>query len=147
MNRLRVLLPLILACCPFLGSFLVYRALKQKAVPEKVAKEETVPVAVALNDLPWGAKLTREMIQVVPYLRQSLPPDCFSDASALEGRVVIASLKQNEPIIESKLAPTDVTTGGVPAILRPGRRAVAVKGNPVLGVAGFIRPETGSTCW
>jgi pilus assembly protein CpaB len=58
----------------------------------------------------------------------------------MEGRVLIVSLKQNEPILETKLAPTSVSTGGVSAVVKPGKRAIAVKGDKVLGISGFIKP-------
>lgn len=141
MSKFRTFGPLVLAVLvAFLASFVVYRTLKHRSMPPTVMKEETVPVAVAASDLPWGTKLEGNMIEIAPYLPQSLPPGHFADRSALEGRVLITSLKKNEPITESRLAATSVTTGGVPAILGKGKRAVAVKGNPVLGVAGFIKP-------
>ena len=58
----------------------------------------------------------------------------------MEGRVLIVSLKQNEPILETKLAPTSVSTGGVSAVVTPGKRAISVKGDKVLGISGFIKP-------
>jgi pilus assembly protein CpaB len=62
------------------------------------------------------------------------------DVDALKGRVLIAPVKQKEAILESKLAPTDVKTGGVSAIVTPGKRALAVKGDKVIGISGFILP-------
>ena len=38
------------------------------------------------------------------------------------------------------MAPDSVTTGGVSAIVKPGKRALAVKGDKVIGLSGFIRP-------
>ena len=52
----------------------------------------------------------------------------------------VSTLKPNEPILESKLAPVDVKVGGVSAILKPGKRAIAVKGDKVIGLSGLIRP-------
>jgi pilus assembly protein CpaB len=106
----------------------------------KVVESEAVPVVVAAVDLPWGTKLNSEMIKRTPYLKESLPPGYFSDSDAMEGRVLIVSLKQNEPILETKLAPTSVSTGGVSAVVTPGKRAIAVKGDKVLGISGFIKP-------
>jgi pilus assembly protein CpaB len=50
-------------------------------------------------------------------------------------------LKINEPIVEARLAPTSVKTGGVSAIVSPGKRALAVKGDKVIGISGFIKPN------
>jgi pilus assembly protein CpaB len=45
-----------------------------------------------------------------------------------------------EPVLESRLAPTTLKQGGIPAVLKPGTRAISVQGNKVLGIAGFIKP-------
>ncbi len=101
---------------------------------------ETQPVVVAAVDLTWGTSLTGDMIKVVPYLKESLPPGYFSDAAAVIGRTIIYPVKANEPIFESKLAPTTVAMGGVAALVTPKKRAMAVKVDKFVGVSGFIHP-------
>ncbi|MEA3385815.1 MAG: Flp pilus assembly protein CpaB, partial [Thermodesulfobacteriota bacterium] len=91
-------------------------------------------------DLPWGTKLEPEMIDTLPYIKESLPPGYSSSPESLEGRILISPLRQNQPILESSLAPDSVTTGGVSAVITPGKRALAVKGDKVIGLSGFIRP-------
>ena len=144
MKRWRAILPIFLALVVALtASFFLYKWLQRQRAPKEVVKvveSDAVPVVVAAVDLPWGTKLNSEMIKRTPYLKESLPPGYFSDSDAMEGRVLIVSLKPNEPILESKLAPTSVTTGGVSAVIKPGMRALAVKGDKVLGISGFINP-------
>ena len=144
MRRWRAILPIFLALVVALtASFFLYKWLQRQRAPKEVVKvveSDAVPVVVAAVDLPWGTKLNSEMIKRTPYLKESLPPGYFSDSDAMEGRVLIVSLKPNEPILESKLAPTSVTTGGVSAVIKPGMRALAVKGDKVLGISGFINP-------
>lgn len=144
MKRWRAILPIFLALVVALtASFFLYKWLQRQRAPKEVVKvveSDAVPVIVAAVDLPWGTKLNSEMIKRTPYLKESLPPGYFSDSDAMEGRVLIVSLKPNEPILESKLAPTSVTTGGVSAVIKPGMRALAVKGDKVLGISGFINP-------
>ncbi len=106
---------------------------------EKV-EPQTVTVAVAAEDLPLGRKIQPKMIRVTRFLRESLPPGCFSDPEAVKGRVVIAPIMKDEPITDGRLAPEDVTVGGVAAIVNMGKRAVAVKGDKVIGISGFIQP-------
>ena len=53
---------------------------------------------------------------------------------------MITSIKANEPILDAKLAPLDVTQGGVAAVTQPEKRAMAVRVDDVVGVAGFINP-------
>ena len=144
MKGWRAISPILLALVIALStSFFLYKWLqRQRAPKEKVKVVETaaVPVIVTAVDLPWGTKLKPEMIESTPYLEESLPPGYFSDSDALVGRVLIASLKQKEAILETKLAPTSVSTGGVSAVVTPGKRAIAVKGDKVLGISGFIKP-------
>jgi pilus assembly protein CpaB len=100
----------------------------------------THPVAVAMADLPWGTKLTGEMMKQVDFLKGSLPEGSFSDTTSLVGRVLIYPVKTKEPILESRLAPTNVKTSGVAAVISPQKRAVAVKIDKVIGVSGFVHP-------
>ncbi len=144
MKRWRAILPIFLALVVALtASFFLYKWLQRQRAPKEVVKvveSDAVPVVVAAVDLPWGTKLNSETIKRTPYLKESLPPGYFSDSDAMEGRVLIVSLKQNEPILETKLAPTSVSTGGVSAVVTPGKRAISVKGDKVLGISGFIKP-------
>jgi pilus assembly protein CpaB len=134
-----VLLSLVIATS---GSLYLYRYIKEKTAPPKVIKIQSnaVPIAVAAVDLNWGTKLTPEMIKSAPFFEESLPSGYFTDVSALQDRVLIAPLKRGEPIVEHRLAPVTVKTGGVSAILAPGKRAIAVKGDKVIGISGFINP-------
>jgi pilus assembly protein CpaB len=143
MGRWKAFIPIILALVVAAGgSGFLYTWLKAKSVPAEVVKveAEAVPVAVAAADLTWGMKLTQEMIKTVPFMKESLPVGYFSDAEELVGRVIISALKEREPVLESRLAPKDVTVGGVSAVIKPGMRAVAVKGDKVIGLSGFIQP-------
>ena len=144
MRRWRAIVPIILAVLvASTASMYLYKwmqAQTSKKTVVKVVESEAVPIAVTTVDLVWGTKLTSEMMKSTPYLKESLPPGYFSDLEALRGRVLTSHLKANEPILESKLAPSSVTTGGVAAVVTPGKRALAVKGNKVIGISGFIRP-------
>ncbi len=101
---------------------------------------ETQQIAVAAFDLSWGITINKEMVKLVPFLSSSLPPGTFSDMSLLLGRTLIYPLKTNEPIFEWRLAPVDIKTGGVAAIITPEKRAISVKVDKVVGVSGFIYP-------
>jgi pilus assembly protein CpaB len=80
------------------------------------------------------------MLTTKPFLKQSLPAGYFSGADDIKDRVVVAPLKANDPVTEYKLAPVSIKTGGVSAVLEKGKRAVSVKGDKVIGIAGFINP-------
>jgi pilus assembly protein CpaB len=144
MDRWRAVVPIVLALVvAVVASVLIYKWMKKQTAPKEVAKIEEVRLkeaATAEVNLPVGTQLKAEMIKSVSFLEDSLPPGSFSDPNEQVGRVVIAPLERQELILESRLAPSDVKTGGMAAILKPGKRAVSIAGNKVLGVSGLINP-------
>lgn len=96
-------------------------------------------VAVASDDISLGEPLSGTMVHTVNWPTDSIPPGAFSDPKALDGRVLRASLQRGEPVLESKLAPVG-TKGGLSAVIDEGRRAITVRVNDVVGVAGFALP-------
>jgi pilus assembly protein CpaB len=128
-------------CMALVTSVLAYNWLqRQPKVVEKVIGAQTEMMAVAGSNLFWGTKLTPEVIKLVPFPTGSLPAGHFSTIESLQDRVLVTNVIANEPILESKLAPREVTMGGVSAVTRPEKRAMAVKVDDVIGVAGFINP-------
>ena len=96
-------------------------------------------VAVARDDLNLGQPLNVNMIRIVNWPTGSVPPGSFTDAKALDGRVLRTSLARGEPVSETKLAPIG-TKGGLSAVIDKGDRAITVRVNDVVGVAGFALP-------
>jgi len=143
MGKLKAFLPLALGLviASLVGIF-AYKWLNVQRTQKEVVNVETeaVPVTVAAADLPWGTKLSPEMVKTLLYIKESIPPGAFLEPESLQERVLISPLKQNEPILECRLAPDSVTVGGVSAIVKLGKRALAVKGDKVIGLSGFIRP-------
>jgi len=106
----------------------------------KAKKVEMQTVVVAAYDLPWSTVLTKDMVRTVSFLKESLPNGYFLDSSRVVGRTLIQPLRVNEPVTETRLAPTSVTTGGVAAIITLKKRAMSVKVDKVVGVSGYIHP-------
>ena len=144
MGKFKALVPIALSLIiAIAGTVFLYKWIERQRGPKEIVqveKMDAAPIVVSAGNLPWGTKLKPEMIKMAPYLKESLPVGYFSSSIDLKDRVIIASLKLNEPITESKLAPTSVKTGGVSAILKPGMRAIAVKGDKIIGISGFINP-------
>jgi pilus assembly protein CpaB len=121
------------------ASFGVYRAMKSLPVREvQVAKTFTV---VASQAVPVGTMLTADQLKVVPWPTDSQVPGGFSKPEEVIGRGAIEPLSENEPVTESKLAPRS-SGAGLPPTIPPGMRAMAVRVNDVVGVAGFTVPGT-----
>jgi pilus assembly protein CpaB len=144
MNRYRALLFLGLAVVvALITSVMLFswlRDVENRRNAPTAPAIKTSGVAVAAADLTWGTKLTREMFQLIDYPAGSLPDGHFTSVETLQDRVLLVNVKRNEPILESKLAPVGTTTGGVAAVTDPSKRAMSVKVDDVIGVAGFIKP-------
>ena len=96
-------------------------------------------IAVAATDIEIGAKLAPEQLKLVEWPSSSVPPGAFTDLAGLAGRVIKTSITRGEPLIEGKLAPVG-TRGGLSAVVAEGKRAMTVRVNDVVGVAGFALP-------
>jgi pilus assembly protein CpaB len=96
-------------------------------------------VVVAAVDLELGSKINPQMVQSVDWPSGSLPDGAFKDVKDLQERVVKVSVQRGEPILERKLAPAG-TKGGLSAVIAEGKRAMTVRVNDVVGVAGFALP-------
>lgn len=103
------------------------------------ASGTTNKVAVALVDISLGARLSPEMVRMVDWPSSAMPPGAFTDAKLVETRVSRTSIQRGEPIMEGKLAPPG-TQGGLSAVVADGKRAMTVRVNDVVGVAGFALP-------
>ena len=112
---------------------------KDRLLAAPLALTKKVSVVVANADLVWGTQLTSEMVQAQEFLSDSLPEGHFVNPDELKDRVLLADLKRNEILLESKLAPIG-TSGGVAAVTNINKRAMSVKVDDVIGVAGFIKP-------
>lgn len=108
--------------------------------PENATAPITVEVVVAKMDIKRGTKLTEDLLDVKKFTPDSSPAGSFATIEELEGRVLSTNIGINEAITDSRLADPSIMGGGVSALIQPGKRAMAVKGNKVMGLAGFVRP-------
>ena len=98
-------------------------------------------IAVANTDIELGGRISPEMIRMADWPTGSVPPGAYNEAAKLEGRVALVSMQRGEPLIEARLAPIG-TKGGLSAVVPEGKRAMTVRVNDVVGVAGFALPGT-----
>ncbi len=100
---------------------------------------ETGSVVVAAADIQPGTRLRPDMLQLAQWPASSRPAGTYADLSALDGRVTRAALARGEPLQEARLAQPGAT-GGLSALVAHGKRAMTVRVNDVVGVAGFALP-------
>ncbi|MDQ3665203.1 MAG: Flp pilus assembly protein CpaB [Acidobacteriota bacterium] len=98
-------------------------------------------IAVAKVAIPIGTKIISEQIAVVQFPRESTPDGAFTSHEKLVGRVAIINIAAREPVTEARLAP-EGTAGGLSAAIPEGYRAMTVKVDDVVGISGFIMPDT-----
>lgn len=96
-------------------------------------------IAVAMADIQLGSRLMPQMIQMVDWPSGNVPAGAFADDKTLVDRVVKTTVIRGEPILENKLAPVG-SRGGLSAVVEDGKRAITVRVNDVVGVAGFALP-------
>jgi pilus assembly protein CpaB len=140
MNRVRILLVLVVALLAGGGLAAGTYSYLQN-VPTKTVSMPTRPVVVARANLALASELRADDLTTVQWPEGSVPDGAFSDPQQLVGRGLIAAVVQHEPILPGKLASKEAGSG-LPPIIPEGKRAVSVKVNEVIGVAGYVLPGT-----
>jgi len=106
---------------------------------QKQGSEATLAVLVAKRDLPMGTRLQPDMLETVRWPKAAVIQDPLSAWEQVQDRVVQMTVLKGEPLMMSKLAPVG-EKGGLSSVLSPGQRAITVKVNEIVGVAGFALP-------
>ena len=96
-------------------------------------------VVVAAVDIEPGSKVNADMLSAIDWPSGSVPPGAFKDVKELQDRIVKVGVLRGEALLERKLAPGG-TLGGLSAVIAEGKRAMTVRVNDVVGVAGFALP-------
>ena len=140
MNRIRMFAVLVLAITA--GGGLAYATYNYiQNAPVKTVSLPTRPVIVAAQDLELGAELQKDDLRVVEWPANAVPNGAFSTTDELTGRGLLMPVIQNEPILPMKLASKEAGAG-LPPLIPAGLRAVSVRVNEVIGVAGYVLPGT-----
>jgi pilus assembly protein CpaB len=116
----------------------VYRNLMSKS---SAGNEPGVDVVVAANDLQVGSKVEDRDARVVKAPASIVPSNYFKAKSQVVGRGVVLPIQRGEYFLPSKLA-AENAGAGLPALIPPGMRAVSVRVNEIVAVAGFVGPGT-----
>jgi len=122
-----------------LAAFGVYQAIQK--MPLRKVEMQTVPVVVATRALPLGTRLTNDDVKVVAWPAKTPVEGAFSNVPAVVDRGVIAPIGLNEPVTAARVAGPEAGAG-LPPIIPAGLRAISVRVNEVVGVAGFVLPGT-----
>lgn len=121
------------------ASYAVYRAISR--MPVRQVEVATVHIAVASENLPTGIRLAKEHVKVVGWPASTPVKGSFASADQVIGRGLIQPVSENEPLTENKLAPIEAGAG-LPPSIPPGMRALSIRVNDVISVAGYTVPGT-----
>lgn len=141
MNRIRIFIVLALAVTVGGAFALATYNYTQKAPVTQIEAPSTRPVVIAAANLDLGASLRKEDVRTIDWPAESVPAGAFEHVEDVIGRGLIQPVVQNEAILPSKLASKDAGAG-LPPVIRPGYRALSVRVNDVVGVAGYVLPGT-----
>jgi pilus assembly protein CpaB len=143
MARIRVFIVLALAVAAG-GTFAYGTYQYMQNVPQPASGASTLPtssVIVAASDLQIGAELKQEDLRAVQWPSNAVPAGAFSKPEDLVGRGLIMPVMTNEPFLPGKLASKEAGAG-LPPVIPEGQRALSVRVNDVVGVAGYVLPGT-----
>ena len=137
-NRLFAVLALALTA----GGGLAYATYNyMQNAPVRTVSVPTQPVVIAAADLQLGTELKADDLKVVQWPASDVPAGTFGDPQEIVGRGLVVPVVKSEPILPSKLASKEAGAG-LPPVIPPGMRAVSVRVNEVIGVAGYVLPGT-----
>ena len=143
MNRKRILgIVGFAVCLALVASLGAYRFLSEKNQMAESAKLQTVGVAVAVVDIPLGTTINSNQVGVSLWPKNLHPKDAFTTAVPVVGRIAMRDILRGEPVVESRLVPKDKSSGLLSLKVPAGMRAFTVKVNEVVGVGGFIVPDS-----
>ena len=140
MARMRVFVVLALAIAAG-GTFAFGTYKYMQNPPTRTVGVPTSNVVVAASDLQLGAELRKEDLRTIQWPQGNVPAGSFNRPEDLIGRGLIQPVAMNEPFLPAKLASKEAGAG-LPPVIPPGYRAVSVRVNDVVGVAGYVLPGT-----
>jgi pilus assembly protein CpaB len=99
-------------------------------------------VVIAKVDIPIGSRIIAEQLTIAQLPRSAAPDGTFAKVDDnLVGRVAVTKISAREPITEARLAPVG-SAAGLSSVIPEGYRAMNVRVDDVVGISGFIMPNT-----
>ena len=122
------------------ASFFVYRAVL--AIPVREVEVKSYYVAVANKPLPVGTMLSASDVKLVAWPASSPVAGGFSTVEELVESRRRSPRWPRTSRSPRRRSPPSEAGAGLPPTITAGMRAISVKVNEVIGVAGFVVPGT-----
>src|SRR5438876_13770 len=134
--KAKAIIPLVLGLGIGIFAIKMFVNVLKKA---KGSTGETVEVVRARVDMAPTIEITEQMVEMASVPETLCPKLAIRDKKEVIGRVTANSIPQGCPVVQSLLAPKG-TLPGLAARIKDGFRAVAVKVDESVGVAGWVKP-------
>lgn len=119
-----------------LATFFVARALGLMGLNSTTTETSLVVATSVINP---GQAIESTQLKLLPWPKSNVPEQSFTKASLVIGRIAKQTIYSGELLLEPKLAAVDAK-GGLASTIETGKRAISVRVNDVVGVAGFALP-------
>src|SRR5512135_2686088 len=141
-NRLKIAL-VVAVFFGLIAAYGIYNFLSSQQKETDTLRAANQDIVVAAQDIPPGTTLNDEaikkgLIKTTPWPKSSIPAGAYSSPQQVIGKVNRVKILANEPILESRLAGEGA---GLTVRLDPGKRALALRVDEIVGVSGFIVPD------
>ncbi|MGH8566779.1 MAG: Flp pilus assembly protein CpaB [Gammaproteobacteria bacterium] len=121
------------------ATWMANKWIHSRMTPVAKVEEKTTPVVVAALEIPYSQKIEAAQLKTVNWPSEQVPAGAFTEVSQVEGKIANGTIYPNEVVIQGRVVEHD---GGssLAAMVAPNLRAVTVRVNDVVGVAGFLLP-------
>ena len=122
-----------------IATFAIFRVVQ--SLPAREVEMPTASVVVAAETIPVGTLLEERHLRAISWPARSPVEGSVANPKDLIGRGVLVPIGVNEPVTLTKVAGPE-SGAGLPPVIPSGMRAISVRVNEVIGVAGFVVPGT-----
>ena len=141
-NRLKIAL-VVAVFFGLIAAYGIFNFLRQQRQAAEALRTQTQDVVIAAKDIPAGSTIAEAMlkdgtVRAIKWPKASVPAGAFGTPTEVIGKVNRVKIMANEPILESRLSGEGA---GLTVRLEPGKRAMAVRVDEIIGVSGFIVPD------
>jgi len=141
-NRLKIAL-VVAVFFGLIAAYGIFNFLRQQRQAAEALRTQTQDVVIAAKDIPAGSTIAEAMlkdgtVRAIKWPKASVPAGAFGNSTEVIGKVNRVKIMANEPILESRLSGEGA---GLTVRLEPGKRAMAVRVDEIIGVSGFIVPD------
>ncbi len=133
---LLVMLSVVIAAA---AAWVANNYIQTRLVAGMTGDRAVVTVVAASMRIPYGTKLESRHVKMMEVPEDVVPPGAIRDFKEVDGQIVKGDILDGEILLQERVAGAG-TGSALAALVAPNKRAVTVRVNDVIGVAGFLLP-------